>query len=195
MPTRSLKERIEWLERELPPNPPRFKVHDDLPFGILVYEPDEEWLLRREVRHLATRIEKSGTKVVFISLAELMWEAIEKSEGVEAVIQLEQDRGFEKAQAQVNTYLSDPAFAPLPDALAARLAAYDPACHLCFVVRGAAMAPGIYPVSKLMENMQGKTKVPTILFYPGLLRSANGLVYMGFPNREPLGSYRVKIYG
>jgi hypothetical protein len=44
----SLKERIEWLERELPPNPPRFRIHEDLPFAILRYDPKEEWELRRE---------------------------------------------------------------------------------------------------------------------------------------------------
>ncbi len=195
MPPLSLKERIEWLERELPPNPPRFKVHDDLPFGILVYHPDEEWMLRREVRHLATRIEKSSTKVVFVSLADLLWNAIEKSEGIDAIEQLERERGFADAQRQVHTYLSDAAFSPLPDALAATLAGLDPASTLCFLVRGAAMAPDIYPLSQLMETMMGKTRVPTILFYPGILRDANGLIYMGFPNRQPLGSYRVKIYG
>ena len=56
----SLKERIEWLERELPPNPPRFKIHEDLPFAILRYDPAEEWDMRREVRLLATRLGDPG---------------------------------------------------------------------------------------------------------------------------------------
>src|SRR2546428_5904241 len=103
MPSRSLKERIEWLERELPPNPPRFRVHEDLPFAILVYDPDQEWQLRKEARHLATRIEKGGRQVVFVSLAELLWEAIDSSEGLDALVRLERERGFDAAQAQVNT--------------------------------------------------------------------------------------------
>lgn len=193
MPSRSLKERIEWLERELPPNPPRFRVHEDLPFAVLVYDPDQEWQLRKEARHLATRIDKAGRKVVFVSLAELMWEAIE-SEGLDALVRLERERGFAAAQAQVNTYLSDADFSPLPEAVARRLEGLDPEHHLCFLVRGASLAPAIFPLSKLFENLHRKTRVPTILFYPGILRDANGLVYMAFPEREPQGSYRVKIY-
>jgi hypothetical protein len=193
MPTTSLRERIEWLERELPPNPPRFRVHEELPFAVLVYEPEDEWTLRKEVRHLATRLEGKGRKVVFVSLADLLWKAIEATDGIEALVRLERERGFDAAEKQANTYLSDPELAPLPEALARELAGLDPELHLCFVVRTAAMAPNLFPVSKLLENLQGKTRVPTILFYPGSVRDG-ALVFMNLPGREPLGSYRVKIY-
>src|SRR6059036_1279930 len=79
----SLKDRIEWLERELPPNAPRFKIHDDLPFAILRYDPDEEWPLRREVKLLGARLAGKGRTVVTVSLAELLWRAIDASEGLE----------------------------------------------------------------------------------------------------------------
>ncbi len=191
----SLKERIDWLERELPPNPPRFKIHDDLPFAILRYDPNEEWAARREARHLATRLQNAGFNVVTISLADLMWEAIKKSEGLEAVVALERGRGFEAAQKQVNDYLSDPDFSPLKDLLAARLENLDPASTICFLVRAGSLAPEIYHVSKLLEEMQGRTKVPTVLFYPGHLQGSNSLAFMGLPGREPAPSYRVRIYG
>src|ERR1044071_1100057 len=126
MPMSSLKERIEWLERELPPNPPRFKIHEDLPFAILRYDPTEEWDVRREVRLLATRLEAKGRPVTVISLAELLWKAIDENEGIEAVGALERERGFEAAQEQVNTYLSDDDFTPLPRLVAERLNALDP---------------------------------------------------------------------
>ncbi len=72
-----LKERIDWLERELPPNPPRFKIYDALPFAILRYDSEQEWQLRREARHLATRMENRGIHVETISLAE--WIACTRS--------------------------------------------------------------------------------------------------------------------
>ncbi len=191
----SLKERIEWLERELPPNPPRFKIYDDLPFAILRYDPEEEWELRREVKLLATRLEKHGIRVKVQSLADLLWQAIDQSEGVEAIIKLEKERGFAAAEEQVNTYLSDEDFSPLPGMLTEKLAGLDPERDMCFLIRAASLAPSIYHVSKLLHEMQGRTRLPTILFYPGLLEGSNSLRFMGLTDRESPPSYRVKIYG
>jgi len=190
-----LKERIEWLERELPPNPPRFKIYDALPFAILRYDPDQEWQLRREVRHLATRLKNAGIHVEAISLAELMWAAIESSEGIEAIENLERSLGFIAAQKQINTYLGDADFSPLVDTLSDRLNALDPSKSVAFLTRAAALAPNIYPISQLLEEMQGRTRTPAILFYPGILEGANRLRFMGMPDRDSLGNYRVKIYG
>lgn len=191
----SLKERIEWLERELPPNPPRFKIHDDLPFAILRYDPEDEWELRREARHLATRLGNRGIDVTFVSLAELLWEAVDRSEGLDALVRVERERGFQVAQEQANIYLSDDDFAPLSRLVVERLSRLRPDREMCFLIRAASLAPDIYHVSKLLEEMQGKTPVPTILFYPGQLVGTNSLRFMELPDREPLVAYRVKIYG
>jgi hypothetical protein len=191
----SLKERIEWLERELPPNPPRFKVHDDLPFAILRYDPEEEWQVRREIRHLTTRLTNRGIGVETISLAELLWAAIERNEGLSTLVDLERERGFDAAQEQVNVYLSDEDFSPLSAMLADRLQRFVPERTICFLTRAASLGPSIYHLSKLLNEMQGRTRVPTVLFYPGSLQGANALCFMGLPDREPLPNYRVKIYG
>jgi hypothetical protein len=190
-----LKERVEWLERELPPNPLRFRVHEDLPFAILRYDPEEEWDLRREIRHLATRLSVHGLETAIVSLADLLWYAINSTEGLDTLVSLERERGFEAAEEQVNAYLSDEDFAPLPGLLAEKLDQFDPARTVCFLVRAGALAPAAYHVSKLLDEMQGRTSVPTILCYPGQLVGANALRFMGLAGREPLPSYRVKIYG
>ena len=191
----SLKERIEWLERELPPNPPRFKIHEDLPFAILRYDPKEEWEVRREVRFLATRLENKGRRVTIISLAKLLWKAIDESEGIEALITLERERGFEAAQSQANAYLSDEDFAPLPRLLTDRLDVLHPDRDIAFLVRAASLAPSVYHVSKLLDELQGKSQVPTVLFYPGELVGTNSLRFMGLASLNSPPSYRVKIYG
>ena len=191
----SLKERIEWLERELPPNPPRFKIHEDLPFAILRYDPAEEWDVRREVRLLATRLKARGRPVTVISLDELLWKAIDENEGIEAVGALERERGFEAAQEQVNTYLSDDDFTPLPRLVAERLNALDPDRDLAFLVRAASLAPAVYHISKLLDELQGRTRVPTVLFYPGEPVGTNSLRFMGLTSLHSPPSYRVKIYG
>lgn len=191
----SLKERIDLLENDLKADPPRISVYHDLPFAILRYDPQEEWILRREVRFLSTRLKSAGKEVVTISLAQLLWEIIESAEGVDAIVELERRQGFEKAQAQITTYLSDENWFLLPKHLAEKMNAFDPKKTIVFLTRAASLSPAIYHLSKLLDEMQGQTQVPAILFYPGSLEGATGLRFMGMKDRDSLGNYRVKIYG
>ena len=191
----SLKERIDLLEADLKSVPQRISVYHDLPFAILRYEPRDEWELRRQVRLLATRLGEAGREVRLLSMAELLWEAIAATEGLDAVVELERQRGFDAAQEQVTTYLSDRDWCPLPDLLAKRLEGLDSKRGVAFLTRASAMSPAIYHMSKLLDEMQGRTKVTTILLYPGSLEGTTGLRYMDLKDREALGNYRVKIYG
>lgn len=191
----SLNSRIELLENDLKASPPRISVHHDLPFAIFRYDPGEEWALRREVRLLATRLEETGKKTAIIKMSELLWQAIQESEGIEAVVELENDRGFLAAQEQVTTYLSDRDWRPLAGLLTERLQALDSATEVVFLMRAAAMAPGLYYMSKLLDQMQGKTSLITILFYPGSIEGTTGLRFMALKDWDALGNYRVKIYG
>lgn len=191
----SLKARIELLENDLKVKPPRISVYHDLPFAIFRYDPSEEWELRREVRLFATRLKDYGKEVHIIPLSELLWEAIDESEGMQAVVDLENERGFSVAQEQVTTYLSDPDWMPLSGMLAKRLEKLHPDRSIALLTRAAAMSPGIYYMSKLLDQMQGKTRVTTILFYPGSIEGTTGLRFMDLKDRDALGNYRVKIYG
>jgi hypothetical protein len=191
----SLRQRIELLEADLKAVPPRISVYHDLPFAILRYDPAEEWELRREARLLATRLEAFGKEVHSIPMSALLWLAIEETEGLEAVVGLERERGYLAAQEQVTTYLSDRDWQPLADLVAGRLAPYDPVKSIVFLTRVAAMAPGLYHMSKLLDQLQGKTHITTILLYPGSIEGTTGLRFMDLKDREALGNYRVKIYG
>lgn len=197
----SLKDSIAPLESDLKADPPRISVYHDLPFAILRYNPTDEWELRREIKLLATRLEAVGKTVHMIPMSELLWTALEKvsqqddDEGFEAVVALETDRGFVEAQQQVTTYLSSKVWVPLWDLLAERLAPINPENSVVFLTRVASMSPGIFHMSMLLDKMHGKTKVPTILFYPGSIEGTTGLRFMELKDRDALGNYRVKIYG
>ncbi|MEW6425900.1 MAG: BREX protein BrxB domain-containing protein [Bacillota bacterium] len=191
----SLKERINLLEQDLKADPPRISVYHDLPYAILRYDPEEEWELRRELRMLAVRLAEAGKEVVNISLAGLLWEAIQASEGIAAVVELEKERGFLAAQEQVTVYLSDRDWCPLRDLLAEKLNPLHPRKNIVFLTRAAAMAPALYHMSRLLDEMHGRTQVTTVLFYPGTLEGTAVLRFMGLKEREALGNYRVKIYG
>lgn len=191
----SLKSRIELLETDLKASPPRISVYHDLPFAILRYNPDEEWELRREINWLATRLENVGKEVHNIAMSEFLWKAIDESEGMEAVVDLEKQEGYRRAQDQVTTYLADKDFRPLSEMLKERLAPLDLSKSIAFLTRVAVMSPGLYHMSKLLDEMKGKTRVTTILCYPGSLEGSTELRFMDLRDRDALGNYRVKIYG
>lgn len=190
----SLKERIERLERDLLAKPPRISAYQDLPFAILRYDPAEEWELRRQLTLLISRLGNQGREGVRISLADLLWTALEAAEGVATLARMERERGYERAQRQATVYLTDPDWSPLPDLVAAQLATLDPARHIAFLWRAAALAPAIYHLSKLLDEMQGRTAITTILLYPGDLSDSNTLRFMNLRALEAAGNYRVKIY-
>ena len=108
----SLRDSIAPLESDLKASPPRINVYHDLPFAIMRYDPADEWELRREIKLLATRLEAAGKAVHFIPMSELLWSALEEvqrkdnDEGLEAIVNLERERGYPAAQEQVTTYLS-----------------------------------------------------------------------------------------
>ena len=195
----SLKDRFELVEADLLADPPRFVMSRDLPFAIFRYDPDHpdetEWTVRKEVDMLATRVaNERHCRVEFLSLATLFWQSIDESEGIGALIGLEREHGFEVAQRQVNSYLSDRDFRPLCDLLLEKSDQLPPNTSVLFLTHATVFAPGAYRVSSLLEQLSGRIRVPTILLYPGTWDGT--LNYMGLRTEDQaLGSYRVKIYG
>jgi len=190
-----LKERSRTLEADLKASPMRHYIYHDLPFAIFCYPPEQEWAMRREVDLLKTRLENDTNRTIaYVSLAELLWQAIDESEGIQAVAELEQRDGFEAAQLQIQDYLSDPDWRPLPDLLAERLAELDPDRHIAFIVRAGALAPNVYRVSKLLDEMKGRTQVPCVLFMPATTEGRSSLRFMGIAENEGRGSYHTKVY-
>ena len=195
----SLKDRFSLLEADLISDPPRFVMSRDLPFAIFRYdatdENESEWTVRREIELLATRVgSASRGEVRCLSLTSLFWRAIRESEGVEALIELERQHGFEVAERQVNVYLSDVDFRPLCDLLLEEAAALPASTRALFLIHGTVFAPGAYRISSLLEQLSHRLRVPSVLFYPGTWRET--LNYMGLRTEDQaLGSYRVKIYG
>ena len=191
----SLKERVKTLEADLRASPMQHYIYHDLPFAIFCYPPELEWAMRHEIDLLRTRLENdTNRQVVYISLAELLWQAIDQSEGIEAVVELERRDGFEEAQLQIQDYLSDPDWRPLPDLLAERLEKLDADRHIAFIVRASALAPNIYRVSKLLDEMKGRTRVPCVLFMPATTEGRSSLRFMGIAENEGRGSYHTKVY-
>jgi hypothetical protein len=193
--TTDLKTRIKVLEDDLRATPMRHYIYQDLPFAIFCYPPDQEWTMRREMRLLKTRLQNTWTReIVTISLAELLWQSVEASEGIDVIAAMEHRDGFDGAQRQVQDYLSDPDWCPLRDLLAERLRALDANRTLAFITRAGALAPNLYWVSKLLDEMKGRTRVPCVLFMPATTEGTTSLRFMGIAENEGRGSYHTKVY-
>ena len=187
-------ERLKLLETDLKATPSRICTYHDLPFAIFRYPPKSEYEMRKEIDRLSTRLKNNGKGVVQISLAKILWDSIKENEEIGIIIDDEKRQGFLKTQNTINTYLTDTDFTPLPELLAKELSSLNPEKDVAFIVRAACLAPSIYQISQLMSQMQGKTEVPTVLFYPGCLEDVTGLKFMCMENRASFGNYRVKIY-
>jgi hypothetical protein len=191
----SLRERIEALQQDLVATPMRISAYHDLPFAIFRYDPEDEHLARKEAVLLARRLENAGRQVHFFSLARALWEAVRRTEGLDAIVEAEREWGFERTQRTVSALLSDPDFLPLAAQLEAWTKGFDPPVDVVFLVRAAALAPGIYRCARLLDEMHHRTMVPMILFYPGTIEGTTALRFMALPDREPGAyNYRVRIY-
>ena len=191
----SLKDSIELLESDLKAVPPRISVYHDLPFAILRYDPTDEWELRREIKLLATRLEAVGKEVHIIPMSELLWQAIDETEGLEAVVGLERAARLPRGPGAGDDLPVRPGLESAVGAAGRAAGGARPGEAVVFLTRVAAMSPGIFHMSMLLDKMQGKTRVTTILFYPGSIEGTTGLRFMDLKDRDALGNYRVKIYG
>lgn len=197
----SLTGRIEQLRQDILSDPPRISVYREMPFAIFRYDPEQEWTLRAESQNLAIQLRNEGKNVVFFSMEKILWEILQRIEEenpgegkLGGLIDQEKFEGFVSMQEQMITYLSDEAFCPLSSYLEEKLNALDPKTDIALLVHVGALAPHFYQVSKLLDELQGKVAVTTILFYPGSLEEPHGLRFMDMHDRPATGGYRVKIY-
>lgn len=184
------------LTRDLEPilslTDPRAKLsaYHDMPYAIFRYDPTEEFELRREIGMLTTRLETKGKRVVRISLAECLDQAMRSVQPLEAWYAAEREMGTQTVIETVHSVLSE--YAPLVDLVAERLPAdQDPTRDVVLVTRTGALFP-VYRTFSLLEQLKGRIQAPAVLFYPGVLDGASGLRFMGVLEAEH--NYRPKIF-
>ena len=174
---------------ELPDPRARLSAYHDMPYAIFRYDPGDELELRKQVSLLSTRLGQTGKRVTRISLAECLEEALLSQNSMEEWVRAERHQGTATLVETVHEVLSS--YAPLVDLVASRLPADpDPLRDVVFLLRTGALFP-VYRTFSLLEQLQGRVTVPSILFYPGTLDGAAGLRFMGVLDAEH--NYRPKI--
>jgi hypothetical protein len=174
----------------LPDPRTKLSAYHDMPYAIFRYDPEDEFELRRQVGMLQTRLEQKGKRVVRISLAECMDEAMRSQQPLEEWFRVEREMGTATVIDTVHAVLSE--YSPLVDLVAKRLPAQqDPLTDIVFIARTGALFP-VYRTFSLLEQLKGRIESPSVLFYPGTLDGASGLRFMGVLEAEH--NYRPKIF-
>ena len=170
-------------------------TYTDMPFGIFLYPPEDEWELRAELRDLTIRLENAGKTVQRLSLAALLEQAI-KAAGLslEEIAGAEASLGPELVRDTLRDVLSGKAAGavPLDELVAQAVDTSKPtSSHLVFLERVGALFD-LHRPSALLENLRNRVLHPVVLFYPGQRDGPAGLRFMDEADADH--NYRPKLF-
>jgi hypothetical protein len=173
------------------PDPrPGISAYHNMPYALFRYDPQEEFELRRQITMLQIRLEQGGKRVLRISLAECLDEAMVSVQPLADWFDAERAHGVATVVDTINAVLAE--YSPLVELVAKRMPADpDPMQDVVLISRTGSLFP-VYRTFSLLEQLKGRVSVPSVLFYPGTLDGAAGLRFMGVLEAEH--NYRPKIF-
>lgn len=167
--------------------------HSDAPSYLLyVYPPKAEWTVRRDLNDLRLWLEARGLPCVSISLADLMWEALESQGWYDSLVSAEREQPDDPAVLDdvIRSVAEILRQAPtLADRVIKRLSQAPERC-VVFLYRAGSLYPA-FRTSALLEDLQGRLSRPVVLLYPGRQVGSHGLSFMD--HCEPAYGYRATI--
>lgn len=206
---RDLTWTLKALEQDLvDENGPRISTMRNYRFAIAVYDPAEEFDLRKGLSALSGRLTREGWVVHTISLHRVLLERLRRDLGeknIERIIAREKrlaarPGGVERAASYLNEKIT--LLVEGPDGIAADVAAeIDTLIEenaeradriVVFIARTGALYP-FMRTSALLKHIDGRThNLPVVLFYPGSRDGERGLSFMKV--LPAFGDYRPQIY-
>lgn len=147
----------------------------DGPYQVYQYLPQLEYRVRRDLQDLQTYLRAKGIECVSISLADLMWQAVEESNRLEAIVNAERNGASvaEVAESVGGLLRRSPTLA---DRIVARLEDAPPRTAV-FLYRAGALYPALR-TSGLLDELLGRVHLPVTMLYPGRLHGSHGLSFM-----------------
>lgn len=162
----------------------------DGPYQLYQYLPDREYRVRRDLNELRLWLGAKQVNSVSISLAHLMWQAIEESGRMDAIINAEKDGGSSGLQDAVESIGNLLRRSPsLADRIVAAVDDVPPRSAV-FLYRAGALYPAVR-TSGLLDELLGRVRLPVTLLYPGRLHGGFGLSFMDI--LPPHYGYRATI--
>jgi hypothetical protein len=167
----------------------------DPPYLLYVYEPSEEWIVRRDLKDLRLWLEAPDQNVrcAAISLADLFWQALEAQGWIEELINQERAAAGDRAAlAEIHRAVGEilQLRPSLPERVIAEVEALRTDRTAVFLYRAGALYP-VYRTSTLVDDLRSKLQLPVTLLYPGAIVGDYGLRFMR--RGEPAYGYRALI--
>lgn len=189
----SFSKGLSELETILKRNPKAIDDYAANPFGVLVYEPAEEVLLRTAIDNLQTRLSDSRT-VKVVSLADLLSRALAEQLAKERLsredlFEIEAEQGFAETADQITALLDREN--TLVKLIAAETEDLNEQRDVLLLVRAGILYP-FYRVSPILESLSRLTRVATVLCYPGRREGQTGLHFLN--HQDALRGYRQRIF-
>ena len=163
------------------------------PYSLYVYEPEQEFAIRREMRDLQAYLNANRVNVAAVSLAHLFWQAVDDSGFYMNIVQTERESPndpwvLEQVHQSLQEILTE---APsLADRVIAAVSA-QPDQTAVVLYRAAALYP-VFRTSALLDDLRERLRLPVVLLYPGHVVDPYGLRFMG--KCEPAHGYRARIH-
>lgn len=147
----------------------------DGPYQVYQYQPDLEYKVRRDLLDLQTYLRAKGIECASISLADLMWQAVDESNRLDAIVNAERSgASLADVAESVGGLLRRPP--TLADRIVARLEDAPPRTAV-FLYRAGALYP-VLRTSGLLDELLGRVHLPVTMLYPGRLHGSHGLSFM-----------------
>jgi hypothetical protein len=167
----------------------------DPPYVLYVYDPSDEWVVRRDLKDLQLWLEApdQGVQCAAISLADLFWQALEAEGWIEELVNQERAAAGDTA-ALHDVYRAVGEILRLPPSLPERVMTAVNELRderlAVFLYRAGALYPA-YRTSTLIDDLRSQLPLPVTLLYPGAIVGDYGLKFMG--RTEPAYGYRALI--
>ena len=184
---------------------PKISTMRNYRFAILVYDPTEEFKLRRLIRNLSDELNGEGWNVRSISLHQLLLNRLkaEDPQLIESMMRMEHrlyardpDRALNHLKDKLSHYIDGvDGIAQDVVKLIDEFATENPLVAnrtLVLLARAGALYP-FFRSSAMLKLIDGKTRnLPVVLLYPGKRQDLNALSFMGELSADR--DYRPRIY-
>ena len=162
----------------------------DGPYQLYQYAPAQEYRVRRDLADLKIWLEARSIQCVALSLADLLWQAVEEAGRLDAIISAEKSDGSQGLQDAIESVGSLLRRRPtLGDRIVAEVGSLG-ARSAVFLYRAGALYPAVR-TSGLLDELLGRVRLPVTLLYPGRLYGVRGLSFLDL--LDPHYSYRAEI--
>lgn len=185
---------------------PRISTMRNYRYCIVVYQPKEEYAVRRHVSRLHDALTDNGWVVKTISLQALLLRRLSsRGDGMLERLVAREKAAYRRSPERALGVLQQRIVPELegPDGLAADVVAEidafvrenpDKAERSLVLLGNAGALYPFFSASALLKHIDGRThQVPVVMLYPGVREHSNSLSFMG---RVPAHTdYRPRIYG